>query len=177
MIKKANILIARNKDAYRIKVEGRATFECSAPVRNLVHNIAPEGARQVTIDLSACTGMDSTFMGVLAMAALRVRNLGSQVEVVGCSDANQYLLNGLGLKPLFLYRGADSVPMTEGGEGGWTAADEAASAREKAETVLDAHETLIAADGANRSKFGAVVKMVRDDLAKMGPAADTEKED
>ena len=175
MIKKANILIARNKDAYRIKVEGRATFECSAPVRNLVHNIAPEGVRQVTLDLSECTGMDSTFMGVLAMVALRVRILGAQVEIVGCSGSNQYLLNGLGLKSLFLYR-EDSVPIVAG-EGGWTVADEAASEREKAETVLEAHETLIDADEVNRGKFGAVVKMVRDDLDKMGAATDAKKQD
>jgi anti-anti-sigma regulatory factor len=176
MIKKANILIARNKDAYRIKVEGRATFECSAPVRNLVHNIAPEGVRQVTLDLSACTGMDSTFMGVLAMIALRVRSLGAKVEVIGCSDANQYLLNGLGLKALFLYREAD-VPVAEGEENWVSTDDVSASAREKAETVLEAHETLIEADTANRGKFGTVVKMVRDDLDKMGAGSGAKKQD
>ncbi len=172
-MKKANILIARSRDAYRIKVEGRATFECSAPLRNLVHNIAPEGVRHVAVDLSACTGMDSTFMGVLAMIALRVRNLGPLVEIIGCSESNRHLLDGLGLKQLFVHRSVEAT--TADGSGEWVEATPPETLRDKAETVLQAHETLIEAAPGNRDKFGAVVKMVRDDLAKMDGGAEPGK--
>jgi len=168
-MKKASIRIARRRDAYRITVEGRATFECSAPLRNLVHSIGPEGVRRVAIDLSECTGMDSTFMGVLAMIGLRVRNLGALAEIIGCGEPNRHLLDGLGLKQLFIHRAPGELA-GEAGEapGGWQEqGGEAASPRDKAETVLEAHETLIDAAPGNREKFGTVVKMVRDDLAKM----------
>jgi len=165
MTPKANILVTRRKDAYRIKVEGRATFECSPPLRNLVNNITPEGVHQVTVDLANCSGMDSTFMGVLAMIAMRSRTIGTAVQVIGCSTANRHLLDGLGLKKLFAYLDAEAAAEEPDD---WDATPEtSATPREQAETVLDAHETLIQADPANQARFGNVVKLVRDDLANL----------
>jgi len=164
-MKKANILVARNRDRYLIKVEGRATFECSAPLRNLVKNINPQGVKDVSIDLSSCSGMDSTFMGVLTMMGLRVLEMDSTVIIEAASEANQKLLNGLGLRKVFIYHDqADSeeVPTED-----WVQAEqEETGNKEKAELVLDAHKTLMDTDVGNVQKFEKVVDLVKKDLDK-----------
>jgi len=102
-MKQAKVLIARDNGAYHIKVEGRATFECSPPLRNLANSLDAHDYQSIFIDLSSCVGMDSTFMGILAMIGLKAKKLGSSVRIVNANDSNKNLLNGLGLQKIFIY--------------------------------------------------------------------------
>ena len=61
-MKQAKVLIARSNAEYHIKVEGRANFECSPPLRNFAHSLDCQDCKAIFIDLSECAGMDSTFI-------------------------------------------------------------------------------------------------------------------
>ncbi len=157
----AEILVAKKLGTFKIKVIGRATFAIGSTLRNLVKDIENEkNKKNVTIDLTDCTGMDSTFMGILAMLALKVLKENITIEIVNPRH-NRELLNGLGLKKLFTYVERD----IQGDE--WKKTNtHTATIKESAQTVLDAHKILMKADEGNIDKFKTVVNMVEKELEK-----------
>ena len=162
-MKKADLLIAHTQGVYTIKVDGRANFECAPPIRNLANNLDKD-LQRISIDLTGCSGMDSTFMGVLAMLGLQTRNK-SVVEIINASSENRHLLEGLGIQSLFSFveKVADA-----GAQPTWTKPEEKTNALDRAETVYSAHDTLIRANEAvNRPKFEKVVEYAKKDLDKL----------
>ena len=99
-MKNAEVLIASNDGVYSIKVNGRATFECAPPLRSLAKDLENVMFKRVDVDLSACTGMDSTFMGILAMLGLRSKKIDAVMTIFNAGELNKSLLFGLGLKKL-----------------------------------------------------------------------------
>ena len=156
----AEILVARTSSTFKLKIIGRATFEVGPTLRQLVQDIeeAPDKT-EVTIDLTECTGMDSTFMGILAMLALQLRKNNITITVVNPGN-NKALLNGLGLKKLFNYVEQEST-----GEN-WKKTGSNPPLHDKAETVLEAHKVLMEADEGNVQKFHTVVDMMEKELKK-----------
>lgn len=148
---------------YTIQVVGRATFECVAPLRNLAKELEAESFRKVHVDLSQCNGMDSTFMGILAMLGLRSKKIGAEMIIAKAGELNKSLLFGLGLKKLFTYN-EDELPCIEGND---SPACSLESPKDSAQTVLDAHKTLMDVDDENRKKFETVVDLVQQDIDRM----------
>ncbi len=161
-MKPTKVLISRDNGEYRIKVEGRANFECSPPLRNFAHSIECQDCRGISIDLSECVGMDSTFMGILAMMGLKTKKCGHTVDIVNADANMKNLLNGLGLQKIFNYVEMSEIEATQK----WEDAGKTTGKTEKAETVLEAHETLMKVDKGNIPKFKTVVDFVRKDLGK-----------
>lgn len=162
-MKKADILISQSHGVFKIKVEGRASFESSPPIRNLAKTLKSETVQKVSVDLKNCTGMDSTFMGVLAMLGLEARKVMAPMEIFGASDENLNLLEGLGLKKLFNFVNEVSTDLLDTKE--WERVDgNPRNIRERAETVYEAHDTLMDVDAKNVPKFEKVVDLTRKDL-------------
>lgn len=161
-MKKADLLIAHVQGTYNIKVEGRANFECAPPLRNLSANL-DKNFENISIDLGLCTGMDSTFMGVLAMLGLQARSRGV-VEIVNAGPENQKLLQGLGIHDLFSFvmREMDISVGAAVGPSEYKVSD-----LDRAEMVYTAHDTLIQANESNREKFDKVVEFAKKDLDKL----------
>ena len=163
------LFISSRDGVYRIRVVGRATFECAPALRSLVGNLEQESFRQVRIDLSSCTWMDSTFMGVLAMIGLRAKKISAEAVIVNANAQNENLLCGLGLRKVFQFTAEESGSSEPGpGEEAKTASSAPASPADldNAKTVLAAHETLMDVDEENKRKFGNVVSMVRQEIRK-----------
>ena len=154
------IIISNDGDAYFITVNGRATFEHASQLRNLAKSLESTTFSKICVDLENCGGMDSTFMGILAMLGLRARAVGAPMIVYNAGDANTALLHGLGLKKLFEFQTGEMA-----GAGGKDWSSQETSGR--AETVLEAHQTLMSADEQNIKKFEKVVELVQKDLDKM----------
>lgn len=168
-MRKTNVFVAHHKGEYYIKVEGRATFEHSSPLRNLIKNIKLEELKKASIDLSLCTGMDSTFMGVLAMIAVRVKQNGDVADIIDTGENNKKLLNGLGLKKLFNYRSYSDKFLKDMN---WEKPPEGTPDKtEKIETVIDSHQTLMNVDKSNIPKFENVVDLAKKDLEKTRPGS------
>ena len=159
----AEIFVSKQGDAYKVKVAGRATFAVGPTLRNLVQRIDSDSVENgVSIDLSECTGMDSTFMGILAMLALKIRKDKNLVNIVNANNANKKLLDGLGLNKLFTY-----VETSDKEKQDWEKEeDKEVSFEENANTVLQAHKTLIETDTSNVEKFKNVVDQVEKEIKK-----------
>jgi anti-anti-sigma regulatory factor len=160
---KAKILIAVEGGEYHIKVDGRATFEVSSPVRNLAMKIDNGPLKGVYVNLESCSGMDSTFIGVIAMLGLYARKQNVPSVILNSNENNKKLLNGLGLYKIFTYA-EDSYA----GVKKWTDSSSESPAKpdavETAKTVLTAHETLMDIDESNVPRFKNVVEFVKKDL-------------
>ena len=158
------LMISNRDGVYRIKVNGRATFECAPPLRDLAKTLDTEPFSGIFVDLSACEWMDSTFMGVLAMLGLRARKSGVGMEIGAASDQNRNLLSGLGLTKLFEFTGNT----LDDADGKWqSGSNDVVQADKGARTVLEAHQTLMGVDESNVEKFGKVVDLVQMDIDRM----------
>ena len=162
-MKKADLLIAHNKGAYTIIVEGRANFDYGLSLRNFARNL-DNNFTQIAIDLRACLGMDSTFMGIMAMIGLKAKKKNVQVEILNAGKTNRYLLEGLGLDKLFKFVDKDTCNICDE-----KIAPDADScfALNTAEAVVEAHETLTRVDEKNIPKFEKVIEFAKQDVDKL----------
>ena len=157
-----DLKIGETADAFVITAVGRANFEYAVPIRELVNS--NEGRKTIRVDLKECTAMDSTFMGVLSMLALKLRKRGDRVMLVGASSTLLKLLRDLGVAKLF-----NCVDESDS-NGGVRIADgnsAPASLLTTAETVAEAHKALVSADESNAEKFKAVIDFADQDVARL----------
>lgn len=164
-------IICGGGDRYAVKVVGRGTFECVAPLRNLAKDLDSAQFRQIDIDLADCQGLDSTYMGVMAMMALRAKKIQAVISIYNASDLNRNSLYGLGLKRLFQFtEGTVEMSALNAAEAPAPADDKIAHAT----TVLEAHKTLMNVDQGNVEKFEKVVDFVQKDLDRLNDNGKTE---
>ena len=158
-----DLRIANRSEVYLVKARGRANFEYAVPLRELVRSLT--AFERFCIDLSECTAMDSTFMGVLTMLALKGAKINCKVEILGADDNLRKLLNDLGVGRLFDFNGIDAAPreLLRSLE---AAAPDATPLR-GAETVKEAHESLVAADSENAARFENVIKFADADVQRL----------
>ena len=127
------------------------------------------GERCLVVDLSACTGMDSTFMGTLAGMAARLSVIeGGTLQIADAGERNRRSLEDLGLDflleidpPAADWRGRidevrNSLKSPRGG---------VAAQGQQARHVLEAHQVLSQANESNARKFATVVNLLEAELA------------
>ena len=157
----AKILVASGNDVAQVRVIGRATLQASQSLRDFGLEMIAANVSRILVNLGECEGMDSTFMGILAMTARRSSANGEcRVEIVNADDNLKMLLDTLGLTRLFTFT------HTETTADDWTTlcntvADDGI---EQQQTILKAHEALMDADGGNVPKFKEVVEFLKQDL-------------
>ena len=158
-----DLRIANSRDVFLVKARGRANFEYAVPLRELVRSLV--SFERFCIDLSECTAMDSTFMGVLTMLALKGAKLGRKVEILGANDTLKKLLHDLGVGKLFAFSGVESAPpeLLDSLE---SAAPDATPLK-GAETVKEAHESLVDADAENAKRFDNVIRFAAEDVERL----------
>ena len=162
-MKSKDLLIVHNEGAYTIIVEGRANFDYGLTLRDFAKNMDNDFTA-IAIDLRCCLGMDSTFMGIMAMIGLKAKKNNVQVEILNANESNKYLLQGLGLDKLFSFADKDSCNICD--EAISSDAD-ASSLLTRAETVVDAHKTLTRIDKENIPKFEKVIEFAQEDVDKL----------
>ncbi len=144
-----------------IKIDGRASFMNCACLRDFFTEMIRQGKTKFVVDFRDCASMDSTFLGVLAGAALELRKLdppGSLI-VARVGPRNLELLRNLGLHRLLVVDTGEVVPEPTGAQA--LACPGPRSELENARMVLQAHENLVSADAANQSKFQDVLSFLK----------------
>ncbi len=159
-----NLLIAHNKNSYEITVSGRANFEYGVPLRTFAKNIDHHSITKLSINLADCLGMDSTFMGVLTMLALKLKKINTTIEILNASEQNRELLHTLGIDKLFAFSSKKQQD-TELKPVQIKQADN--QQLDTAETVVEAHDTLMQSDEDNVKKFEQVTKFARQDAERL----------
>ncbi len=140
-----------------------------------------DGEKNLVVDLVACTGMDSTFMGTLAgMAARLSTKEGGSLQIADPGSRNHRSLEDLGLDflmqidpPEAAWRGRVDEIRSE-----LTPPDAAPSptSLQRTQMVLDAHQELAGHNDKNAKIFSNVVSMLEKELdEKKRKAADSSK--
>ncbi|MBR2508629.1 MAG: STAS domain-containing protein [Lentisphaeria bacterium] len=162
-MKDDDILISNSGSVYNIKVKGRANFEYAVPLRHF-SNCMSSSIELIRIEASECTFMDSTFMGVLAMIGMKAKKFRASVEIHCMAPNVRALLKGLGVDKLFIFCDENGGITVES----WSnVIPQKKSALTTAETVAEAHKTLVEADDANAEKFKDVIKFADEDVEKL----------
>ncbi len=174
----AQILVARQGEILQVRVVGRASFKVSRDLREYGISTLNAGITCMIIDFSCCQGMDSTFMGILAMLGLAAKNK-AEVYIVNAGKMHRRLLDGIGISRLFTFA------ETEVAEVNWQtlcqAAENMTEMKQVAGTILDAHRTLMCIDPENIPKFKDVVELLSAEMHSKKPlvqskAAEEEKD-
>lgn len=154
-------LIDAYSDPVVVRIEGRASFQNSSCLHDFFVEMNRIGKDRFVVDFDHCTSMDSTFLGVLAGAALQLRKKTPQGRMVFArvGERNLELIRNLGLHRLVTVD-AGSFPMGFGQP--TTPLLECEKTEiENARLVLEAHENLVATDETNRGKFQDVLSFLR----------------
>ena len=159
-------LVDAYSDPVVVRIEGRASFQNSGCLRDFVGEMLTRGRTRFILDFQSCASMDSTFLGVLAGAAIELRKstpMGSLV-VARAGPRNLELMRNLGLHRLLTIDTGEGVVTFQNCDTALqcTRQSEAESAR----LVLEAHENLVNADETNRTKFQDVLAFLRN---RVGP--------
>lgn len=135
----------------------------SPSIKAAVEAEVGKGIREIYFDLEGCTGMDSTFMGMLAGVSMHLRkNGGGTLTIVEPGDKSQASLEELGLSQLM------EINPTEGAwigkltqiRSGFVSLD-AQSDPGKEGHILECHENLCEADDENNDRFKSVLEVLK----------------
>lgn len=128
------------------------------------------GESLLVVDLAACAGMDSTFMGTLAGMAARLSAVeGGVLQIAEPGERNRRSLEDLGLD--FLMEIDPAAAVWRGKVDGVRAAltpPQAVGAlgqTQRARHVMEAHQVLSGVSDKNAREFSGVVDLLKDQLA------------
>ena len=129
------------------------------------------GCREMLFDLGECVGMDSTFMGVLAGLALRLRHASGALILTRVGPKNRGLLCNLGLDQFLSILPvaaavAAEAPIPEATPPLAPLDASGADRQSTMRTMVDAHEDLIRMVPANETKFQDVLTYLKEDLRR-----------
>jgi len=157
-----------------VKLQGRANFTSSIDFKELVTQLQDRGFTFFVIELSECSLMDSTFLGVLAGIGLKLARSdgdpdGPRLELRNANARITELLENVGVLHLF---------KTSEGDLGSLEALEAcaqrsapASRAEVTEICLKAHKLLMEINPENVPRFKDVAKFLAEDLERLQAAS------
>jgi len=145
------------------RVAGRPSLADSNALRKAIDELLKEGRTHFAFDLSECTRMDSTFLGVLTGLALMAERGEAPVKVELCraTDELRGLFDTLGVAGRFCFldgwnwEKADFKPLVDEDEG---------DKLQVHQTSLQAHRNLMDANDANIPKFKMVVDLMAKEL-------------
>lgn len=153
-------LVDAFSDPVVVRISGRASFQNSACLRDFFTEMRRQGKTRFVLDFQQCASMDSTFLGVLAGAALELKKAtptGSLV-LTRIGPRNLELIRNLGLHRILI--------IDDAGNHGFEKCDTALKCHDRSELesarlVLEAHENLVSVDEGNRAKFQDVLAFLK----------------
>lgn len=159
---KPTFLVNAYTDPVLVRIDGRASFVNSGGLKDFIAELVRQGKTRFVLDFQACTSMDSTFLGVLAGAAMQLRKATppGSLTLVRVGERNLELIRNLGLHRLATVESGD-FDLSFDGNRSVALTAEKKSEIESAKLVLEAHENLVTADSANAAKFQDVLAFLR----------------
>ena len=136
-----------------VRIAGRANFTVSTDFKKLLQQLQADGCHEIILDLTECTIMDSTFLGVVASAGMKcdaARLAGSQgvIKLYRPCERVLELLDNLDVLNLFtLLHEAPKMGCFEHVD------EEPTTKLEMNRTCLEAHQTLMNTSPENERRF------------------------
>jgi anti-sigma B factor antagonist len=150
------VLVGLKGEEVLLQVEGRGTHLNSEPVRMFLIEMMEKGVKAFRLRLNHCTYLDSTFIGVLTGACLKLKSMaGGVFSIDGVGNRNLELLQTLGVVDFFeIYPSHPGMPEHSDE---LHALCSGTSGRSVLGTVLEAHKTLARLDERNAVRFKDVI--------------------
>ena len=164
-----------------IRLEGKGSFQNSPALKAYGDARIAAGEKRIVVDLAACAGMDSTFMGTLAGMAARLSAMeGGGLTIAEPGGRNRRSLEDLGLDflmeidpPAAAWRGrVDAIRGTLNAP----LAVDPLGRNQRGRHVLEAHENLSNLNENNARAFAGVVTMLEKDLSDKEKSAKDDPE-
>ncbi len=151
-------LVNTSDDQIIIKIKDRVSYLNAGPLNQFFDSVIAKGSNTFIIDFRDCSSMDSTFLGILASAALATRKSSGKITLVNLSVRNLELIKNLGLHQITIvdetdYQDYSIEERMELLDGNKTA---------NKETILSAHETLAELNEKNAQSFEAVLECLHE---------------
>ena len=146
-----------------VRIEGKGSHQNSRELKAFVQDrVQTSGGQRVIVDLSLCTGMDSTFMGTLTCIAGRLDGAGGALHIIHAAGRNGELLRGLGLDEIFTVDDDEEHLSEQPAVPACAALPVVPCSKlERTEICLESHEALAAADQRNAARFRDVIELMR----------------
>lgn len=157
-------LVTPCNDPVVIKINGRASFFNVSPLRDFINQMIQKNKKQFVIDFKNCAGIDSTFMGIIAGAALELKEKTPPGKIILCrlGNRNLELINNLGLNRLmYISKEGDEIEELSSECKGEKLKKGNLSESEEAKMILQAHESLVAIEKSNQAKFQDVITFLK----------------
>ena len=154
-------LVSAYSDPVIVQINGKANYLNCNSFREFIEKIVNEGNEHIVLDFKGCTGMDSTFLGILTGTALELRKQAPVGILILCNlgERNHDLVYNLGLQNILTIDEdlMDAVDDVSKGQFSALKDVKVSDARE----VLKAHENLVRADEDNVAKFQDVIAFLK----------------
>lgn len=156
-----------DKSAF-VRINGRANFTSSVDFKALLDQLLQKGYTCFVLDLTECTLMDSTFLGVLAGFGLKLNSpqpdkVERTIRLFNPNGRISELLENLGVLHLFqVTEGETNTPATAS-----EVKSSNPSREEVTRTCLEAHKTLMNIKPENVTRFKDVTAFLAEDLKRM----------
>jgi hypothetical protein len=165
-------LLAYGPEGVYIRVVGLASMNNCTLLGEVLSGLRAEGFQRLMFDLAACSGFDSTFMGLL-LGLTRPEDgadegPGAAVVLVNASPEHRRLLAEVGVDRLVrLLAEPLEFPQTELRR----LEEQPVAPQRRIRSIFSAHENLVRLGGANVEKFGSILESLRRELGDQGGAA------
>lgn len=155
--------VARLGSTVFVRSVGLANMKNAPMLDSFLREVIRQGVLLVCVDLSSCSGMDSTFMGLLVGFSQELSEVKGRLVVVNPTEQNQRLLDMLGVSEVL-----PVVAHSSPGELEFVVipASPLVSPLQRLEIIQRAHQHLIELNQTNVKKFSAFLEMLEVDLEK-----------
>jgi anti-anti-sigma factor len=149
-----------------VRIVGQAKFTSATDFKNLLRQLQKDGCTEIVLDLTECSLMDSTFLGVMTAAARRCetsRQEGKPCVLKLCHPTDRVLesLENLDVLRLFTVQN-DGPPFSA-----FKRVEDGNVTRvELNRTCLEAHETLMDTSPENERRFKDATEYFRKNLSE-----------
>jgi anti-anti-sigma regulatory factor len=162
--KRAPFEVARSNGALYVRICGLGSMTNAPTLEAFAEKALDDGVNQLVLDLKRCTGVDSTFMGMILALSNRLREQGgtSGIVLVNVDEHALKQLKSVGVDAFVTVKdGKSKLPgalrLTE-----LLVAE--TTDRERLKLMVRAHKELVAADARNEAKFGAFLEGILAEL-------------
>ncbi|TVR46728.1 MAG: anti-sigma factor antagonist [Planctomycetota bacterium] len=159
----AGYLVARSERSVYVRAQGMANMVNAPTLDAFLVAQLEAGLDLACVDLSECTGMDSTFMGTLVGFQHRMSAIGGRFLIVNPSKGNAKLLDMLGVSEVVPVLVGHVVPDLDFLR---LEAGALMSPLERALLMKRAHESLVNLSEVNREKFAPFLSALEADVQR-----------
>jgi hypothetical protein len=149
-----------------VKPVGYATQRTCLGVPDFLEAMFRQGCKSVTFDLKDCKGMDSTFLGVVASAAMsRAHGGGRAVVVLNAGERLVHELRVVGLLPLVALKKEPCELPEDIKLADLDLVHMPGNERDRVVRIKRLHQELVKLNSANKRRFEGFVKMLEEELS------------